>query len=78
MSNVIAKILLMYMTFCTISWTGGIISYLQHRPDKETRKKWKQICKWEHRDSYRQETFAMKEYIAKYTEEHNVDWNRYI
>lgn len=78
MYDIFIRIFTLYMLFCTICWTSTRIIVLINGPDRETIKKFKKICKWEHRDPIRQEAIAYEEHVAKYTEEHNIDWNQYI
>lgn len=61
--------------------TGSIyivIVSLRASLDKENRKKFRVICKMECRHPFDQEKYIVKEYIKRYSEEKQINWDEYI
>ena len=47
---------------------------LKHKLNRKTEKKWKAICKMEHRKSYEQEKFVIEKFIEEYAITNRINW----
>ena len=53
-----------------------VIIFLKGRLKRDVAKKFKKICKWEHRSPIEQEKYIIEKFIDEYTEEHGIIWKK--